>query len=68
MIANSSSNTSHYKSEGFDKLMAKALAAKTEDERASVYREAKRCWRKMRLSFRFTTTRIPVWLNRMWAA
>ncbi|MGM3160629.1 oligopeptide ABC transporter substrate-binding protein OppA [Dickeya undicola] len=40
MIANSSSNTSHYKSADFDKLMAQALAAKTEDERASVYRAA----------------------------
>ncbi|WJY17088.1 oligopeptide ABC transporter substrate-binding protein OppA [Pectobacteriaceae bacterium CE90] len=40
MISDSSSNTAHYKSPAFDALMVKAMAAKTEDERADFYRQA----------------------------
>ncbi|AUH00813.1 oligopeptide ABC transporter substrate-binding protein OppA [Prodigiosinella confusarubida] len=40
MISDSSSNTAHYKNPVFDALMVKAMAAKTEDERADFYRQA----------------------------
>lgn len=40
MVSNSSSNTSHYNSPQFDQLMDKALAAKTDAERAAFYQQA----------------------------
>lgn len=40
MLSDSSSNTPHYKSAAFDKLMADAIAAKTKDERAGYYQKA----------------------------
>ena len=36
MLSDSSSNTPHYKSAEFDKLMANVLTAKTKDERAEL--------------------------------
>ncbi|GAB7267193.1 hypothetical protein DZJ_37460 [Dickeya ananatis] len=48
MISNSSSNTAHYKSADFDKLMAKALAATTEEARADVYKQAEMLLEKRR--------------------
>ncbi|TQI80725.1 oligopeptide transport system substrate-binding protein [Serratia fonticola] len=40
MLSDSSSNTPHYKSAEFDKLMANVLTAKTKDERAELYQKA----------------------------
>ncbi|AVJ17935.1 oligopeptide ABC transporter substrate-binding protein OppA [Serratia rhizosphaerae] len=40
MLSDSSSNTPHYKSEAFDKLMANVLTAKSKDERAALYQKA----------------------------
>ncbi|MFI8416961.1 oligopeptide ABC transporter substrate-binding protein OppA [Serratia sp. NPDC078593] len=40
MLSDSSSNTPHYKSETFDRLMADVLTAKTKDERAALYQKA----------------------------
>ncbi|AIM22148.1 oligopeptide ABC transporter substrate-binding protein OppA [Serratia sp. OLHL2] len=40
MLSDSSSNTPHYKSAEFDKLMANVLTAKTKDERADLYQKA----------------------------
>ena len=42
MLSDSSNNTSHYKSETFDKLLAQALAAKDEAARAQIYGEAEK--------------------------
>ncbi|CAI0881223.1 oligopeptide ABC transporter substrate-binding protein OppA [Serratia entomophila] len=40
MLSDSSSNTPHYKSAEFDKLMANVLAAKSKEERAALYQKA----------------------------
>jgi oligopeptide transport system substrate-binding protein len=40
MLSDSSSNTPHYKSAEFDKLMANVLTAKTKEERAELYQKA----------------------------
>ncbi|MCR0997956.1 oligopeptide ABC transporter substrate-binding protein OppA [Serratia rubidaea] len=40
MLSDSSSNTTHYKSEAFDKLMGTVLTAKSKDERATIYQQA----------------------------
>ncbi|WP_240349971.1 oligopeptide ABC transporter substrate-binding protein OppA [Pectobacterium brasiliense] len=40
MLSDSSNNTAHYKSAAFDTLMAQAVQAKTDDERAQVYQQA----------------------------
>ncbi|CAI0750351.1 Periplasmic oligopeptide-binding protein precursor [Serratia fonticola] len=40
MLSDSSSNTPHYKSAEFDKLMGNVLTAKTKEERADLYQKA----------------------------
>ncbi|TKI08153.1 oligopeptide ABC transporter substrate-binding protein OppA [Martelella alba] len=40
MITNGSSNTAHYSSPAFDKLMAEASQAKDEDQRSAIYQQA----------------------------
>ncbi|QHM75338.1 Periplasmic oligopeptide-binding protein [Mixta theicola] len=42
MLSGSSNNTSHYKSEAFDKLLAQALAAPSEAARSQFYSEAEK--------------------------
>ncbi|MFC0225830.1 oligopeptide ABC transporter substrate-binding protein OppA [Serratia aquatilis] len=40
MLSDSSSNTPHYKSAAFDKIMADAISAKTKEERVGLYQQA----------------------------
>ncbi|WP_213992280.1 oligopeptide ABC transporter substrate-binding protein OppA [Sodalis sp. dw_96] len=40
MLTNGSSNTAHYSSPAFDKLIASAVTAKSENERSAIYQQA----------------------------